>query len=149
MLFLCFPLIHKIDSCTTSLSINDEIYNIEKCNFIYALFFYFSNTGCIHFLSFGDTRSPDMFGSTDFKNYCIVACEYWHFCTCGSSGGVHFRNKKRCIASFLINELSHRLDLILELKAFEQSDGFLMSYTVKSYLNMRGQLCIPLSGFSS
>ncbi len=30
----------------------------------------------VHFLSFGDTRSPDMFRSTVFKNYCIVACEY-------------------------------------------------------------------------
>lgn len=30
----------------------------------------------VHFLSFGDTRSPGMFGPTDFKNSCIVACVY-------------------------------------------------------------------------
>lgn len=120
MLFVCFS-DTKIGSCTTSLS---GIFNIEIWNlyiYIYMLYFFIFSKHWVHFYLFLVTHGAQaFFGPTDFKNSCIVACEYWYFYTCGSSGGVNFRNthtKKKCVAGFLINELSHRLDLISEFKS--------------------------------
>lgn len=84
--------------------------------YICSIFLFFRNTGCISIFRWH--TEPRHFWTYWFKKF-LYSC-LWILIllyTCGSSGGVNFRNTQKCVASFLINELSHRLDLISESKS--------------------------------
>lgn len=93
---------HRVGSCTTSLSVCPTLYIINW--YIFWSVFYFFNTGSISSFLIGDVWSPGTFGPTDFKNYCIVACEYWYFLYLRQLRWCKFL-RTWCVARFLINEL--------------------------------------------